>query len=239
MWPASSSTAAAKRSSSSSDREEADADPQRVEGVDRSGDREDPRSELVERGLGRPAGDPERHQGRHRVRAGSAPSRRGWRPDASPPRPPSRSRGGGRNRARRTSTASRSSGPSRRPTGGGSRCDSNRRASGHHDGIAGQVEALEAAASRRAPGRGRSTARRVDHERAHPLGPEQPLLGRDGVQVGAEGIEADRDRAGRLGAVDDDEGAARVGDVGDPGDRHDGAGRPQDVRDRDEPGVGA
>ena len=67
---ASSSTASAKRSSSSSEREEADADPQRVERVDRPGDREDPRPELVERGLRRPAGDPERHQGRHRVRRG-------------------------------------------------------------------------------------------------------------------------------------------------------------------------
>ena len=36
-------------------------------------------------------------------------------------------------------------------------------------------------------------------------------------------IEAERDRAGGLGAVDDDEGAARVGDLGDPGDRQDRA----------------
>ena len=36
-----------------------------------------------------------------------------------------------------------------------------------------------------------------------PSGPEQPLLGGHRVEVGAELVEAERDRAGRLGAVDD------------------------------------
>ena len=84
----------------------------------------------------------------------------------------------------------------------------------------------------------RSTDGRVHDQRAHPLRPEQPLLGRHGVQVGAEVVEPERDGAGGLRAVDDDERAAVVGDVRDGPDRHDGTGRPQDVRDRDEPGLG-
>ena len=79
---------------------------------------------------------------------------------------------------------------------------------------------------------------RVDHERAHPLGPEQPFLRGDRVHVGPEIVEPDRDRTGRLRPVDDDERSARVGQRRDPGDRHDGTGRPQHVRDRDEAGVG-
>ena len=60
---------------------------------------------------------------------------------------------------------------------------------------------------------------RIDHEGAHPLGPEQPLLGRHGVGVRAELVEAERDRAGGLGAVDDDERAAVVGQRRDRGRR--------------------
>ena len=102
---------------------------------------------------------------------------------------------------------------------------------------AGAVHALEAepAGERRDEPLDR---RGVHGERAHPLRPEQPLLGGQRVQVGAEVLEPERDRAGRLGAVDDDERATVVGDLRDGPDRHDGTGRPQHVRDRDEPGVG-
>ena len=47
---------------------------------------------------------------------------------------------------------------------------------------------------------------RIHHEGTHPLRAEQPLLSRDCVGVGTQGIEADWDRAGSLGAVNDDEG---------------------------------
>ena len=49
--------------------EETDADPDRIEAHDRPGDREHPGAELFERGLGGPAGDPERQQRPHPVDA--------------------------------------------------------------------------------------------------------------------------------------------------------------------------
>ena len=81
----------------------------------------------------------------------------------------------------------------------------------------------------------RSRAARVDGQGARALRAEQPLLAGDRVDVGAGRREVDRDGAGALGAIDDDQGAARVGDVGDRGDRHDRPGRPQDVADHDGP----
>ena len=103
--------------------------------------------------------------------------------------------------------------------------------------VARAVRALEAVPA--TEGRRQPLDRRPVHdEGAHAFGSEQPLLGGDGVGIRAEILEADRDGAGGLRAVDHDQGAASVGQVSDPGDGQDRAGRPQDVRDRDEPGVG-
>ena len=114
---------------------------------------------------------------------------------------------------------------------------SKRRASAHHVAAPRLSAPLEAepAAERRDES---FDGGRIDDECAHPLGAEQPFLGGHGVQVGAEVLDPEADRAGRLRAVDDHDGASVVGDVGDGPDRHDGTGGPQDVRDRDEARVG-
>ena len=65
-----------------------------------------------------------------------------------------------------------------------------------------------------------------------PFGAEQPLLGRHRVEVRIEIVESGRDRAGRLGAIDDDERSAGMGDLGDGGHGQDRARRPRDVRQR-------
>ena len=80
--------------------------------------------------------------------------------------------------------------------------------------------------------------RAAGDERAHPLRTEQPLLGGDGVQVRPEVVETERDGAGGLRPVDHHDRAPVVRELGDPGDRHDRPGRPQHVRDRDQPGPG-
>ena len=112
--------------------EEADADPERVEARRSSGRSRTTRApSSSSAACGRPAGDPEREQRRHPVgrgQDGDTGDRR--QPRGRRGRPP-RARVGRRSRARRTSTASRSSGPSRRPTGRWNPTHSNRRASGH------------------------------------------------------------------------------------------------------------
>jgi hypothetical protein len=74
-----------------------------------------------------------------------------------------------------------------------------------------------------------------DRHGAHALRPEQPFLGGHGVDVGARRREVDRQRPDRLGAVHDQDRPAGMGDLGDARDRHDRAGCPQHVGDRDDP----
>ena len=74
----------------------------------------------------------------------------------------------------------------------------------------------------------------VNPEGAHAVGSEEPFLGRDGVGIHAQSSHRDRDRTGSLRAVDDDDGTAIMGKLGDPGHRQDRPGRPQHVGDRDE-----
>ena len=90
VWRASSSTASATRSSSSSVVKK----PTLRRSASRLGivraTSEDPRAELVERGLGGPAGDPERDQGAPSRGAASGRSRPGSRPAGRRRRRPSR-----------------------------------------------------------------------------------------------------------------------------------------------------
>ena len=101
---------------------------------------------------------------------------------------------------------------------GGSSSDSNRRASGHHVARPARVDGLErvvAAARRREPIAG-GAARRP--RRPCPPGPSSHFWAGDGVDVRAGRRQVDRDRAGALRAIDDDERAPGVGDLGDPRD---------------------
>ena len=66
--------------------------------------------------------------------------------------------------------------------------------------------------------------RELDDSGCGPQGPrpfrtEQPLLARDGVEVGAGLLDRDRDRSDRLCSVDRDKRTPLVGDGGDPIDR--------------------
>ena len=111
------------------------------------------------------------------------------------------------------------------------------------------VTAADGGRSRRTGGRGRPAAPRSESRRsnvntaafggrlasdrgtaegARALRPEQPLLAGDRVEVDPGRPRGDRDRAGRLGAVDDDGRAAGMGERRDPLDRHPPR-RPQDV----------
>jgi hypothetical protein len=75
----------------------------------------------------------------------------------------------------------------------------------------------------------------ADGEGAHPLGTEQPLLGRDRIRVRARRREVDKDRADALRAVDGHEGVPGVGDLGEGRDRQHRAGHPCHMRGDDEP----
>ena len=238
MCAASSSTASANRSSSSSEVKK----PTLIRTASRLGIvramakiRD---AELVERGLGRPAGDPERDQrapsgrrGQDRRRPGSPASRaaaaRGHRrPAAMDEVEPDVHR----------QPADRAGHPDdRRPVVAGGLEPPG---VGPPDGVAGAVRALEAVPA--AEGRGQPVDRRPVRPTSAPIpsGPSSHFWAGTAYRSAPELVEPDRDRAGGLRAVDHDERAARVGQLGDPGDGQDRAGRPQDVRDRDEPGVG-
>ena len=77
----------------------------------------------------------------------------------------------------------------------------------------------------------------ADPQRAHALGAQQPLLAGHRVGVDAELVERDRDRPGRLRAVDDRRRrpAARAS-APSARDRQDRTGRPQHVARDDGPG---
>ena len=53
----------------------------------------------------------------------------------------------------------------------------------------------------------------LDPQRAEPLGAEEPLLRGHGIHVDVEVADVDRDRAGRLRAVHQEQGAPRMGEV--------------------------
>ena len=120
VWAASSATASTNRSSSASEVKKPTLIRRASTSGDRPGDREDPGAELVEGGLRRPARDPERHERGHllarrdqvhAVDRGQAVRRRSGHRRAPRVHPvePDEHR-----------SASRSSGPCRRSTAGGS-----------------------------------------------------------------------------------------------------------------------
>ena len=74
----------------------------------------------------------------------------------------------------------------------------------------------------------------ADPQRAEPLRAEEPLLRRDRVHVDAQIAHVHRDGARGLRAIDEHQRAPLMGKRGNPSDRHHEAGRPQDVRERDE-----
>ncbi len=76
---------------------------------------------------------------------------------------------------------------------------------------------------------------RGDVQRRDALGSQQPLLGRDRVEVGPEARQPDRDRADRLRPIDRQDCPASMRELGDPLDREAGTSRPGDVADRHEP----
>ncbi len=80
--------------------------------------------------------------------------------------------------------------------------------------------------------------RRAEMDRPDPVGPQQPGLAGDAVDVRAEAPEVDRDRPERLAAVDRDERPSGMGQLRDPGDRQERTRRRRDVADPDEPGAG-
>ena len=213
MWAASSSTASANRSSSSSVVKK----PTLIRSASRLGivraiaKTRDPSSSSA--ACGRPAGDPERHQRRHRVARGQDGDAGDRRPGARPPRPPVAV-------PRRWTKSSptyidsqpieRAMPDDRRPVVAGSPRTGGRRATTAASPRA--VDALEAepAAERRDEARrsraGSTTSAPI------PSGPSSHFWAGTRVQVRAELVEPDRDRAGGLGAVDDDQRAAGVGE---------------------------
>ena len=192
-------------------------------------------AELVERGLRRPARDPERDERRHPVarRQDLDPvDRRRGDPARSAPSP---RRGRRRSRDRRTSTASRSSEPCRRPTAGGS---STPRSAARRATRTRRPGRVDASRTRVAAERGPQPIARAgrDRERAHALRAEQPLLGRGSRRRRRRSRRGRPAMAPAACAPSTTTSAPRAwASSAIARDRHDRAGRPQDVRQRDGP----